>query len=413
MAVRPTPLETPETPGTMRRGSVTATERAAAPDVARGFMLLLIALAHASLYVRTGDSVLMNHPVGGSALDRAVTFAGIIVMDDRAYPMFAALFGYGMAMMVARQLAAGTRPKEASRLLRRRGLFLLLFGYVHFCFIFPSDILGPYGLSAIVIGWVIVRGGRTLHVAAAVTAGIAVVAATLLSIALAVADDPHGNSFRGTLWARDYGDAVLTRLHEAPFADVHVMIGWPVLPAILVGAIAARRGYLDDPVRHRAVLRRAALIGLPVSAAGAVPVALVGAQLWDPGDLTTGLITTLDIITGFFGGLAYVAVFGLIGARRKERGGRPGPAFRAVSAVGRRSLTCYILQTSLLTVFLAGYTLNLGDKIHATGAALFALGVWLAGVTLASLLERAGRRGPLDALIRRLVYGRAPRTARG
>ncbi|MEU8382881.1 DUF418 domain-containing protein [Streptosporangium sp. NPDC048865] len=411
MDVASTSPQTPASGTAALRGPVTGGERAATPDVARGFMLLLIALAHASLYVRTEESVLMNHPVGGSALDRAVTFAGVLVMDNRAYPMFAALFGFGMATMVARQLAAGATAKAASRLLRRRGLFLLLFGYIHFCLIFPSDILGPYGLAAIVIGWVIVRGGRTLNVAVVVTGVIAVVVATLLSIALAFSNDPHGNSFRGTLWARDYGEAVLARLQEAPFADIHVMIGWPILPAILVGAIAARRGYLDDPVRHRAVLRRVALVGLPISVAGAIPIALVAADLWHPSGLVTGLITTVDIVTGFIGGLAYVAVFGLISARRKERGGEAGPVFRAISAVGRRSLTCYVLQTSLLTVFLAGYTLNIGDRIHATGAALFALGVWLTGVMVASLLERAGRRGPLDALLRRLVYGRGQRAA--
>jgi uncharacterized protein len=390
---------------TISRGPTTAAERSMAPDIARGFMLLLIALGHASLYT-TSRTVIMNHPVGGSVLDRAVTFAGLVIMDNRSYPMFSALFGFGMAMMVSRQLAAGTAPREAGRLLRRRGVLLLIFGYIHFVFIFPSDILGPYGLCSLVFGWLFIRSDNALRRGVIATGIFVLISTTAFSIIFALTENTYGNTFRGTLWANDYGHAVLTRMHEAPLGDIHLLLEWPVVTAMLVGALAARRGYLEDPVRHRPFLRRIAMTFIPISVLGAIPLALDGAEVWHAGDLSVGLASALHTVTGFFGGLGYVAVFGLIAARSRERHERPGRALWALSAVGRRSLTCYVLQTSLFTLLLSRVCLGLGDKINATGAAGFALLVWLTAVATASTLEHFGKRGPLDALLRRLLYAR-------
>jgi uncharacterized protein len=399
--------ETTATPPqhTIERGPATAGERSAAPDIARGFMLLLIALGHASLYT-TSRNVIMNHPMGGSALDRTVTFFGMIIMDNRSYPMFSALFGFGMAMMVSRQLAAGTTPRDASRLLRRRGVILLIFGFIHMVFIFPSDILGPYGVVSLAFGWLMVRSDRALRRGVIATGIFVLISTTTFSVLLALTENTYGNTFRGTLWARDYGSAVLTRMHEVPLADIHVLLEWPIVTAMLVGALAARRGYLSDPAQHRVLLRRVAMTFIPISVLGAIPLALDGAEVWHAGDLAVGLTTALHTVTGFFGGLGYVAVFGLIAARSQERQRQPGRIQWALAAVGRRSLTCYLLQTSLFTLLLSRVALDLGDKINATGAAGFAILVWLTAVATASTLEHFGKRGPIDALMRRLVYAR-------
>ncbi|MGW3498359.1 DUF418 domain-containing protein [Streptomyces sp. NPDC001020] len=393
----------------VRRRGVTAAERSPAPDIARGFMLLLIALAHAPMYVTGADPGPVTHPKGGDTLDRTITFLGLDLVDNRAYPMFAALFGYGMAMLVLRQRAAGTSGRAAGRLLRRRGLFLVLFGFVHFVLIFPADILAPYGVAALVFGWLFLRGDRALGRGIAISAALGAVLAVLLSVAIATEKTDPATA-RGTVWAHDYTAALGERLTQVPFASVHILIGWPIPAAILVGAWAARKRYLDDPAAHRTLLTRVAVWGGAVSVLGGVPLALVGAGVWQPGDVATGLVTGEHVITGFGGGLAYAALFGLYVARLQDRGLRPGRVGGALAAVGRRSLTSYLLQSSLLALVLARVAFGVGDHIHATGAAAIAVAVWLTVVTVAVALERAGRQGPLDALLRRLVYGRT-RTA--
>src|SRR5687768_1637019 len=74
------------------RGAVHQDERALAPDLARGVMLLLIVMSNTAFHLwgsRHGPSGW--HPVDGSWLDRAVQFVMIVTLDLRAYPLFAFL----------------------------------------------------------------------------------------------------------------------------------------------------------------------------------------------------------------------------------------------------------------------------------------------------------------------------------
>src|SRR3954447_878793 len=89
----------PHTPGA--RGPVRQTERAAAPDLARGTMLLFIALANASGVVSGGVTA---GPPSGS-LERLLAIVMFAFVHARAYPVFAVMFGYGLVQLAARQAA--------------------------------------------------------------------------------------------------------------------------------------------------------------------------------------------------------------------------------------------------------------------------------------------------------------------
>lgn len=131
--------------------------RKLAPDLARGVMLLLIAMAYAGVYAGVGFGVDVS---GEPARDRLAALFTTLFLDNRSFPMFAILFGYGMAWMVSRQRAKGTSDREVRRLLRRRGFFLLLFGAVHALLVFPGEILTSYGLAALVTGWLLLRSEK-------------------------------------------------------------------------------------------------------------------------------------------------------------------------------------------------------------------------------------------------------------
>ena len=104
-------------------------ERALAPDLARGGLLLLIVLSNTGFHLWAASHGASGwHPVGGSALDRAVQLLMITVLDLRVYPLFAFLFGYGMMQLFLRQTASGTSRRAAVALLRRRSLWLIAFG---------------------------------------------------------------------------------------------------------------------------------------------------------------------------------------------------------------------------------------------------------------------------------------------
>ena len=77
-----------------------------------------------------------------------------------------------------------------------------------------------------------------------------------------------------------------------------------------------------------------------------------------------------------------------------------------MTAVGARSLTCYLLQSVAFAPLLSAWGLGWGGRLGTAQAALLAVAVWAATVVVALALHRAGRRGPFEVLLRRLAYGR-------
>ena len=116
-------------------------------------------------------------------------------------------------------------------------------------------------------------------------------------------------------------------------------------------------------------------------------------------------------LTGLFGGLGYVALFGLIAATLTRRGPTVGPTVgpvtTAITAVGTRSRSSYRAQSVIFAPLLCAWGLGLGAVLGSAGVAALAIGVWLITVVGCSVLERRGLRGPAEWLLRRLAYGRS------
>ena len=197
-------------------------------------------------------------------------------------------------------------------------------------------------------------------------------------------------------------------------ATVMRLIGWTgmtptyfaasVIPAFLFGVWAARRHVLEDPVSHRDLLSRVAVLGTGLAVVGGVPLMLIDTQIWTPSDMVAVSSYALHSVTGIAGGLAYAAIIGLAAGRMRH--GHPGPVVRALAACGQWSLTCYLLQSVIFVAVFAPYTGGLGSRVGDAAASGIAVVTWLATTVLAALLAPAGRRGPAEAALRRLTYAR-------
>ena len=382
---------------TATTGPVATGERSLAPDLARGLMLALIALANSVPYLYGRPYGVRQHIVEDGLLDRIAAVLNVTVVGGRAYPMFAALFAYGVVHSYRRQRAAGADDRDAKGLLRRRNRWLIAFGAVHVVLLFPGDILISYGiLGFLVLGW-LRASDRTLLVAAGLW--LIVVALVQGASELAPADGTRHHFF--SFETGDFVTAAALRPTEwllTPFG----MIG--VGSAALIGTWAARRGVLADPAAHRPLLVRTAVIGLPLAVVGGLPIALAVGEFWQPtGPLTLWGIAALHAVTGVAGGLGYAALIALAAVRV---GTRRGPVVRLLEAGGQYSLSCYLFQSVVFVALLVPYTLGLGATLGTAGVALVALGTWLVSLLLAALLRRTGRRGPAEALLRRLTYRR-------
>ena len=337
-----------------------------APDVARGFMLLLIAVANVPSWNKMPNGA--EPPV--SSVDGWWMFVRTLVVDHRAYPLFAMLFGFGLMTMINRRIASGTQtylaslpgapegrepmPHEAAwarematidayRLVRRRGWWMLLIGFVH-GLVFPGDIIGAYGLVAVLLANLLARKNYS---ALYLTGGIISVLALATYLAsgtlsggdtLTASGEQSVSLTVALLWV------VTNALQWAVVLVVQVLIAL-IVPAAVIGARLADTDLLTQPERHHRLLISVGLGGLVLGALAAFHGALTLAttvQLW-PWDFA---MTEFFGLAGACGWLALLALYA--GGPRPD--GRLTGLRRLASAVGRRSMTVYLSQTILFGI---------------------------------------------------------------
>lgn len=394
--------------GTLR-GPTALSERALAPDFARGVMLLLIVLSNTGLHLY-GNGVLTV-----STLDSVTRFLTPIIIDVRSYPLFAFLFGYGITQLALRQRAAGVEESRVRRLLRRRGWWLFLLGFVHAALLLGSEVLAAYGLiSLVLVRLFLGRRDRTLLI----WAGIGVLLLVVLYVSSAIlllTTDPTAASQQSSGYAAD--DMFGVGADSWLMAGIARLASWAVLlginafgvvmpTAILLGMWAARRRILEEPGRHLRLLAVTAVVGLGIGLTGSVPVALSGYTSSTIQQTQHGLLLFgLQWSSGLAAGLGYVGLFGLFAYWVSRRASRGVPV-TAITALGKRSLSGYLTHSVLMAPILAAWGFGLGDHLSPAIMAGFGIGLWMLTVVAAYFLERANRRGPAEVLLRRLVYGK-------
>ncbi len=394
-------------------------ERALAPDVARGLVLLGIAVANVPFFLYGRELGVLLKPVTDAAADPWVNALVATLADNRSYPLFALLFGYGLTQLLTREHARGTEWPAARGLLLRRNAWLIAFGAAHGVLLFFGDILGTYGLLGLALVLLIRASGRTLAIVGGLSFGflIMVGAADGLGGLLSMLGDgvavPSAALFN-SVGAETFPLAVLARLGEWTIALVSVPFGGlGLLAPMILGMWAARYRVLERPFEHRRALALVAGIGIPVSVLGALPIALALLGIIELSWAVEPFAAMLHAATGAVGGAAYVALIALtVGGRGsgRELGGataKPGgPISRLFAALGQRSLSGYLAQSVVFVIVFAPYGLGLGGSASVAEATQVAVLTWLATLVLAGLLAAADRGGPAEWVLRRAVYGR-------
>jgi uncharacterized protein len=385
-------------------GALAVSARALAPDLARGAMLLLIALANVCLYqygdLPLGSGLWLR---GYPAADQVILLAETIFVRGRAYPMYALLFGYGLVQLLRRHASRGIDGTAVRRMVRRRGAWMLVIGFCHALLLFGGDIIGAYGLLAVLLAEVMFRAKDRVLL---ITSVLWVVPIALFRGLEHRLSPLHGkaNATPELLYA-----ALLRVLHWIEGS----MIGslFLLVPAVLLGVWAARRRLLDEPALNQRFLARAAVIGISLAAAGGLPWALVRATWWKPSSEVVSLMAGgAHTFSGYAGGVGYAAIAGLIATRVQHRNQHPGRVITALAACGQRSMTCYLLQSVVFVAVLAAYGGGLGNRLGLIEIAILATVTWLLTVLLADAMSRRGHRGPAEILLRQLTYG-VPGTA--
>lgn len=393
--------------------------RLVVPDVARGLMLWGIAVANVAtawVLMGGGQFSMTGRVVDGSLWDKITIMFTTSFMHARGFPMFSTLLGFGVGLIAASLYRRGYPLGVARGVLARRYGMLALFGAAHMVFLFWGDIMLSYGLLGMFLVVFLKASTKVILWTAAALYAVACVV-TVGSVLLA-------SAFMGSDWldASMGSGSPVDMLGVAFSSYLHVLLvgavllvltvpntmfgGFLLLPLMLLGFVAAREGVLADPVKHRRLLVWVAVVGIGVGVLTGIPSGLEAI-----GVLNSSIFGTVSTSVGVVGGPGLIAALALalsgVQTRVNAGEGQLPAALRPLVALGKRSMTGYVLQSA---IFLLVFTpFGLGLFADAGAGVLFVVGTagWLVTLLVAVALEAAGQPGPLERLHRRLSYGKS------
>ena len=355
-------------------------DRSPLPDVLRGLSLLGILVVNMQDFA----GFLEWRQTG---LDRAAQVVTDVLANGRFISIFAMLFGWG---------AAGLLARHGAGVFLRRHAALLLVGAAHFILVWHGDIISLYAL----VGLGLLATVRMKTRALLVLAGV--LGAWYLGLDLLAALGSLGEA--GTRWASlpdlssTYAGNVAARAAEfSPELLGSALFNGPWLLALFcLGAAAQRSGLLLRPHEHTRTLRGLAVGGLAVG----LPLGALLAYLNTRPEYAAGaLALPVRMGGGLASALGYVGVTGLLAAR-----GRLG-WLRPLAASGRTAMSNYLMQSVLMTALFYPYAGAQFGRWGAAAALLLSLLLGLAQVPLSAWWLSRFRAGPLEWLLRRVVYG--------
>jgi uncharacterized protein len=177
---------------------------------------------------------------------------------------------------------------------------------------------------------------------------------------------------------------------------------WRVLSMMLLGMALFKGEILSAGRSHRWYVKLvlAGLVpGILLSTAGVV---LNFRKQWSM-EYSMFLGTQFNYVGSVGTALGYVGLVMLVSKSSSLKGIR-----QVISGVGRMAFSNYILMTLIATYVFYGHGFGLFGKVERTYQALLVAGIWILILIFSSLWLNRLRMGPLEALWRRLTYGRWP-----
>jgi uncharacterized protein len=140
-------------PAQKKSAPIGVADRIASLDFIRGIAVLGILASNIVTYARPNEArrvlALVHEPSWNEWFPWLVNY---IFIDGKFRGMFAALFGVGLVVFMDRARARGAPPRW---LQVRRLIWLMLFGTLHFVFLFEGDILLQYAMLGLVAIWMV------------------------------------------------------------------------------------------------------------------------------------------------------------------------------------------------------------------------------------------------------------------
>ena len=382
-------------------------------DVLRGVGVLGMLAVHIQLFAF--PSVARWNPTAYGdfrGINWWVWLATSVLADGKFITIFAMLLGVSIVMMAGE---AGDHIVPAWRVHMRRMSVLLILGLSHAYLLWYGDMLVPLALSGAVVffarrlspRWLLVLGGLAFATASALSFGLTWSTAQSDPVALAAwraqwTPRPavialEIAQYRGG-WAEQMAQRVPAAL-ETQTLDFVTRFLWQMTGLMLMGMALFKLGVLSV-ARSRAFYLLMGALGF---GAGTLLIALglwrSFAMKWDLLDFAL-VSQQLHYWGNLFVALGWTALVMLLCQR--------GWSLRPVAAVGRMALTNYLLQSVICTTIFYGHGLGLFGHVDRAGQLAIVVGVWAFQLLASSAWLRYFAVGPVEWLMRWLVFRRRP-----
>lgn len=375
-------------------------------DVLRGFALCGVLIGN--LYWLYSGRAFGRQPEP-HALDVAVHWFVIVLVQSKAQTLLTFLFGLGFAVQLLR---AHDRGEPVTGLYVRRLAALLVIGALHVFLLWWGDVTWTYAVAG--FGLLLFRrASNRVRVASAV---ILMFVPQLLwripSISL-----PLITAFVGRSEMQHHVDQFLAAMHGPSYTAMmwaHLrfalafeapIYGWYypwLVGRFLLGYVAGTQRWFDnDGAGHLALFRKLLGYGL-IAGAAATTTMVIDVFVLDHYEVMLPAQLALVAVheLGYLGlAAAYMASVVLLIQRPRWR-----RVLQIIAPAGRMPLTTYIAQSVICTFLFYGWGLGWSGHVGAAGCLALAVAIFALEVAACHLWLRRFRFGPLEWIWRTMVY---------
>lgn len=355
-------------------------------DILRGFSLFGVLLANLQSFTYPGAYLEPLTFANHTGLDRGVEAFIRAFAEGSFYPLFATLFGLGFALQMFRP---GTLPVY----LRNRYLVLFGFGLLHAVLVWEGDILISYALLGLALLPLRDKPTRTLVV---IIFSCLIYALVMFYLVFQVEpSQTYVETVTTTYTGGSYLEAVRLRLADLAALLVEAVVFFPhLLACFLIGLLIGRRG-VQEVIGDRRLLRRVCAVSLSVG----LPIVIVHTVVMLTQSRVPAALASLDATFGSAAlGFAYAAGTLLL---------LQSPVWQkrlvAVGAVGRTSLTNYLMQSFIFTLLYYGYGGGLYARVPLSISVMLAVSLYALQMALSRWWLARHPQGPLEQVWRRLA----------
>ncbi len=324
-----------------------------------------------------------------------------LAADGKFLSMLTILFGAGIAIQFD---SAARRGLPWPSTYRRRALFLLAEGTVHFILVFAWDVLMGYAVTALLVAWLLTRSDRARSRVMWWAAGLHLLLMAGLTAALAALGNEGGGGGGGDggvprevvdLYAHGgYADQIAFRLENAVALRMEPVLTFGLLLFLfLLGARLYRAGAFGADAAGRRIRTRmlgwGLGLGMPLTALSVLAA---------PDGFLLGRYCAAPLVA-----VGYIGLIGTV----VDRVRRDGPLVKGLTSVGRTALSAYVLQNVLCVLVSYGIGLGLAARLGGSGRPWWVMGLWavVCAVLMAgsALWLRRFSKGPLESVQSRVL----------